>query len=145
MRTTTITATAVTILLGAAIALAAPAAANQANAPTGRVNHDQISLRRDGDRAVPFDPVVGPGGKLVLRRVGSKAEPFVAEIGNLYVPGIESDGESTTKRILTGYALDPVNNLVNEFLPDVAKRIHVRIIFVQQILNNIAVSGNGVM
>src|SRR4029079_14921744 len=27
------------------------------------------------------DPVVGPGGKLVLRRVGSKAEPFVAEIG----------------------------------------------------------------
>jgi len=48
MRTTTITATAVTILLGAAIALAAPAAANQANAPTGRVNHDQISLRRDG-------------------------------------------------------------------------------------------------
>ena len=57
MRTTTITATAVTILLGAAIALAAPAAANQANAPTERVNHDQISLRRDGDRAVPFDPV----------------------------------------------------------------------------------------
>lgn len=73
------------------------------------------------------------------------AYPFVAEIGNLYVPGIESDGESTAKRILTGYALDPVNNLVNEFLPDVAKRIHVRIIFVQQILNNIAVSGSGVM
>lgn len=73
------------------------------------------------------------------------AYPFVAEIGNLYVPGIESDGESTAKRILTGYALDPVNNLVNEFLPDVAKHIHVRIIFVQQILNNIAVSGNTAM
>lgn len=73
------------------------------------------------------------------------AYPFVAEIGNLYVPGIESDGESTTKRILSGYALDPVNNLVNEFLPDMAKHIHVRIIFVQQILNNIAVSGSGTM
>lgn len=73
------------------------------------------------------------------------AYPFVAEIGNLYVPGIESDGPSTAKRILTGYALDPVNNLVNEFLPDVAKHIHVRIIFVQQILNNIAVSGNTAM
>lgn len=73
------------------------------------------------------------------------AYPFVAEIGNLYIPGIESDGESTTKRILTGYALDPVNNLVNEFLPDLAKHIHVRIIFAQQILNNIAVSGSTAM
>jgi hypothetical protein len=73
------------------------------------------------------------------------AYPFVAEIGNLYIPGIQSDGPSTAERILTGYALDPVNNLVNEFLPDVAKHVHVRIIFVQQILNNIAVSGNGVM
>jgi hypothetical protein len=71
--------------------------------------------------------------------------PIIAELGNLYVPGIESDGASTAKRILTGYALDPVNNLVNEFLPDVAKRVHVRIIFVQQILNNIAVTGGGPM
>ncbi|HEY0163323.1 MAG TPA: hypothetical protein VGB69_11635 [Edaphobacter sp.] len=66
--------------------------------------------------------------------------PIVAELSNLYVPGIESDGPSTAERILTGLALDPVNNIVNEFLPDVAKHVHVRIIFVQQILNNIAVS-----
>lgn len=66
--------------------------------------------------------------------------PIVAELSNLYVPGIESDGPSTTERILTGLALDPVNNLINEFLPDMAKHVHVRIIFVQQILNNIAVS-----
>ena len=71
--------------------------------------------------------------------------PIIAELGNLYVPGIESDGPSTAKRILTGYALDPVNNIVNEFLPDMASHIHVRIIFFQQILNNIAVSGNGPM
>ena len=71
--------------------------------------------------------------------------PILAELGNLYVPGIESDGASTAKRILTGYALDPVNNIVNEFLPDMASHIHVRIIFFQQILNNIAVSGNGPM
>ena len=68
------------------------------------------------------------------------AYPAVAELSNLYVPGIQSDGPSTAERIVTGLALDPVNNLVNEFLPDFAKRIHVRIIFVQQILNNIAVS-----
>lgn len=71
--------------------------------------------------------------------------PIVAELSNLYVPGIQSDGASTAERILTGLALDPVNNLVNEFLPDVASRVHVRIIFVQQILNNIAYTNNGVM
>jgi hypothetical protein len=63
--------------------------------------------------------------------------PIASEISNLYVPGIQTDGRSTAIRILTGYALDPVNNLVTEFLPDFAKRIHIRIIFVQQILNQV--------
>jgi hypothetical protein len=71
--------------------------------------------------------------------------PIVAELSNFYVPGIQSDGKSTAERIVTGLALDPVNNLVNEFLPDVASHVHIRIIFVQQILNNIAATGNGVM
>jgi hypothetical protein len=64
--------------------------------------------------------------------------PIGAEIANLYVPGIHPDGASTVARIFTGYALDPANNLLNEFLPDVASRVNVRIIFVQRILNNIA-------
>ncbi len=66
------------------------------------------------------------------------AYPIGAELSNLYVPGIESDSKSTAERILIGLAIDPANNLLAEFLPDVAKRIHVRIIFVQQILNNIS-------
>ncbi len=69
--------------------------------------------------------------------------PINAEISNLYVPGIESDGASTAKRILIGYALDPANNLLAEFLPDVAKHVRVRIIFVQQFLNSIAASSGG--
>jgi hypothetical protein len=64
--------------------------------------------------------------------------PISAEISNLYVPGLQTDGRSTGLRILTGYALDPVNNLIIEFLPDVAKRIHIRVVFVQQILNKVA-------
>ena len=64
--------------------------------------------------------------------------PIASEISNLYVPGIESDARSTTKRVFVGYALEPTNNLVSEFVPDVAKRVHIRIIFVQKILNNIA-------
>jgi hypothetical protein len=69
--------------------------------------------------------------------------PITAEIDNLYVPGIHPDAASTTARVFTGYALDPINSLLNEFLPDVASRVHIRIIFVQRILNNIA-SSNGV-
>jgi hypothetical protein len=70
--------------------------------------------------------------------------PIGAVIANQYVPGIDGDAPSTIARILTGYATDPANNLLNEFLPDVASRVHVRIIFVQRILNNIASGANGV-
>ena len=69
--------------------------------------------------------------------------PINAEISNLYVPGIESDGASTAKRILIGYAIDPTNNLLAEFLPDVAKHVRIRVIFIQQFLNNIAANPNG--
>ena len=70
--------------------------------------------------------------------------PIGAVLSNQYVPGIASDASSTIVRIITGYATDPANNLLNEFLPDVASHIHVRIIFVQRILNNIASGANGV-
>ena len=69
--------------------------------------------------------------------------PIGAELANLYVPGIHPDAPSTVARIFTGYALDPVNGLINEFLPDVASHVHVRIIIVQRILNNVA-SGNNI-
>jgi len=70
--------------------------------------------------------------------------PIGAELANFYVPGIHPDAASTVTRIFTGYAFDPVNNMINEFLPDVASRVHVRIIFVQRILNQIAANNIGV-
>ncbi len=70
--------------------------------------------------------------------------PINAELSNFYVPGIETDAASTLTRIFTGYALDPVNGILNEFLPDVASRVHIRIIVAQRILNNIASSNNAV-
>jgi hypothetical protein len=70
--------------------------------------------------------------------------PIAAQISNLYVPGLQTDARSTGLRILTGYALDPVNNLIIEFLPDVARHIHIRVIFVQQIINQVAV-GPGIV
>ena len=64
--------------------------------------------------------------------------PISAELSNLYVPGIHGNGPSTVRRIVIGYATDPASNLVAEFLPDLARRIHFRSIFVQQIVNSMA-------
>jgi hypothetical protein len=64
--------------------------------------------------------------------------PICAELSNLYVPGVHGNGPSTAARIMTGLATDPADNLITEFLPDLARHIHVRIIFVQRLLNNVA-------
>lgn len=69
--------------------------------------------------------------------------PISAELTNLYVPGVAVNAPSTAKRISLGLATDPVGQIVAEFLPDVAKRIHIRIIFVQQILQQVAQGNTG--
>ena len=69
--------------------------------------------------------------------------PASAEISNLYVPGIHGNGPSTAARIFTGLATDPINNIITEFLPDFAKRFHVRVVFLQQIINQVASGGEG--
>jgi hypothetical protein len=69
------------------------------------------------------------------------AAPIDAEIANLYVPGIESDLPTTATRVVTGWALAPTDNFITEFLPDVARHIHVQIVFVQQIINQVARPG----
>lgn len=61
--------------------------------------------------------------------------PISAEASNLYVPGVAGNGPSTARRILTGLATDPANNLITEFLPDVARHVNIRVIFVQRIVN----------
>jgi len=69
--------------------------------------------------------------------------PISGEISDLYVPGIQTDLRSTGKRVAIGIATDPAGALVAEFLPDVAKRIHIHIVFVQEILNRMVVGAPG--
>jgi hypothetical protein len=71
--------------------------------------------------------------------------PISAELCNLYVPGIQTDGVSTARRIGIGIATDPAGAIVAEFLPDVAKRIHIHILFVQEILNQAIVGSPSTM
>lgn len=64
--------------------------------------------------------------------------PISAEISNLYVPGLSTNLPSTAIRVLVGYATNPVDDVISEFLPDVARHIHVHVVIIQRILNRIS-------
>lgn len=85
----------------------------------------------------------GDNGKGMPNYANILGFPIGAEISDLYVPGVETDLHSTAKRVVIGTALAPTDNFITEFLPDVAKHIHIRVLFVQQILNQVARSEGG--
>ncbi len=63
--------------------------------------------------------------------------PISDALSDAYVPGTDTSGSAYRNRVLLGYATDPAGALIAEFLPDVAKHVHVRVVFVQQILNQV--------
>jgi hypothetical protein len=65
------------------------------------------------------------------------------EIGDLYVPGRATRLTASAERYGTGLALAPTDNLITEFLPDIASHIHVQVVFVQRIINQVAKSNGG--
>jgi hypothetical protein len=66
------------------------------------------------------------------------------EIGNLYIPDQRTNLPASAERYGTGFATAPIDNFVTEFLPDVARKIHVRVVLIQQIINQVAnVKDNG--
>ena len=71
--------------------------------------------------------------------------PLAAEIFDLYVPGTSTDLPSTAKRVGVGLATNPAGDILAEFLPDLARRVHVRIVFVQQIMNQVAAGAPGTL
>jgi len=60
------------------------------------------------------------------------------EISNLYVPGRETDLGASASRYVIALATAPIDNYVTEFLPDVARHIHVEIVVLQRIINQVA-------
>jgi len=60
------------------------------------------------------------------------------EIANLYVPGRETRATATAERYGVALALAPTDNAITEFLPDLARKIHVRVVLIQQIINQVA-------
>ncbi len=60
------------------------------------------------------------------------------EIANLYVPGLQTRASATAERYATGLATAPIDNFEVEFLPDVARHIHIQIVVVQRVINQVA-------
>lgn len=45
---------------------------------------------------------------------------------------------ASAKRYATGLATAPIDNFVTEFVPDIASHIHVQIVVIQRIINQVA-------
>jgi hypothetical protein len=58
-------------------------------------------------------------------------------LGNLYVPGRQKSWGAAASRYSIAIASDPIDNFITEFLPDVARRVNVHIVLVQQIVNHV--------
>jgi hypothetical protein len=64
------------------------------------------------------------------------------EVNNLYVPGRETNLSASASRYAIGLATAPIDNFVSEFLPDVARHIHVQVVVIQRIINQVAKADN---
>lgn len=85
----------------------------------------------------------GDNGKGMLNYANIVGFAIDDEISNLYVPGEQTNLPSSAARYSIGLATAPIDNFITEFLPDVARRIHVRVVLVQRIIDQVAKTENG--
>lgn len=69
--------------------------------------------------------------------------PIDDAISDLYVPGRRTNPQATARRCAVGLATAPIGNFVSEFLPDLASHIHVQVVLLQRIINQVARNGAG--
>ena len=87
----------------------------------------------------------GDHGKRMLNYGNLLGFAIDDEIGNLYVPGRRTNASATAQRYAIGIATAPIDNFISEFLPDVAKHIHIQVVVVQRIINHIAGNDNNAL
>jgi hypothetical protein len=89
---------------------------------------DQIVWQRDdnGGHTFNYSQIVAP--------------VIDISISNLYVPGLKTHFSADAERYGIGLATAPIDNFVTEFVPSIASHIHTRVVFVQRIVNRVAVN-----
>ena len=97
---------------------------------TRRIIHvvDEVVIAQSDEGAPMFNYAT------VFGTIGTQA------LGNLYVPGRNHSWATSIARISTSLATDPIGNVITEFLPDVARRVNVQVVFVQRLINRIAIA-----
>lgn len=59
-------------------------------------------------------------------------------VSDAYVPYRRTGWSAASARYGVGLATDPIGNLISEFVPDLARRINIHVVFVQRVINQIA-------
>jgi hypothetical protein len=97
--------------------------------------------RRAGHAILSVAWAQGDNGKGMLNYSSLAGGAVGVAIGNLYVPGQQTRLSASFERYGIGLATAPIDNFVTEFVPDVARRIHVRVVLFQRIINQVARTG----
>lgn len=68
-----------------------------------------------------------------------------AAVSNTFVPGPNRQGfGSTAQRLALAFAISPSGNLIEEFVPDLASHLNLRVVIFQRILNTVTLEESGV-
>jgi len=66
--------------------------------------------------------------------------PATVTLANVYVPGRKQGVWPTVQTSAIAIASAPIDNLINEFLPDVSKHVSVHIVLIQKIVNHLTLT-----
>lgn len=80
----------------------------------------------------------GDDGNGMLNYANLVGSAIDDEISNFYVPNRRTNLPASAERYGIGLASAPIDNFVSEFLPDVASHIHVQVVIIQRIINQVA-------
>jgi hypothetical protein len=68
-----------------------------------------------------------------------------AAVSNTFVPGPNRQGfGNTAQRLALAFAISPSGNIIEEFVPDLASHVNLRIVIFQRILNTVTLEESGV-
>jgi hypothetical protein len=107
-----------------------------------RMAHGSIP-RRACHAALQVMWTQGDNGKGMVNYGNLVGSAIDDEISNLYVPGQQTNLRASSERYAIGVASSPIDNFVSEFVPDVASHIHVQVVVIQRIINQVAKTNGG--
>jgi hypothetical protein len=94
--------------------------------------------RRAGHAIAQVVWTQGDNGRPMVNYADVVGAAVQDEVNNLYVPGRATNLPASASRYGIGLATAPIDNFVSEFLPDVARHIHVQVVVIQRIINQVA-------